>query len=89
MAASNEQDRRQMSTQTKTWPYGTTRKATVAEIIHERSRIIQIVTDDHGEAHILTNGAEDQLAAINDFGTLTFCAGGPTGGYWKFTKDKA
>jgi hypothetical protein len=73
---------------TKTWPYGTTRKATVMSIIRGHKGIqMHIVSDNTGEGHILVNGANDETAKIGSTGTLTFSQGGPTGGFWKFRKD--
>ena len=63
--------------------YGTTRKGKVLEIVGRT----QFVADDHGEGHILMAGSGDESARIGDSGSLIFTKGGPTGGYWKFTKD--
>jgi len=70
---------------TETWPYGTTRRA---KVIENESRFT-IVEDDTGKVHILAFGAGDRTAKKDEQGTLTFTFGGPTGGYWKFTKDAA
>jgi hypothetical protein len=80
---------------TVTHPYGTTRKATVKFSFASTStthgpgpRSVQLATDELGEGHILVAGACDPTAKDGDTGTLTFTQGGPTGGYWKFTKLK-
>lgn len=69
---------------TVTYPYGTTRKGKVVDIVGRT----QFVEDDVREGHILMAGAGDPAARIGDAGTSTFTQGGPTGGYWKFAKDK-
>lgn len=75
---------------TRTWPYGTTRKGTVIISLFRNPSPIpkQMVKDDLNEAHVLVGDACDKTAVGGDTGTLTFTQGGPTGGYWKFTKDK-
>lgn len=75
-----------MSIQTKTWPYGKVKKATMV-----RSRgpnYAQFVLDEDKEMHILMRGAGDDSAKVGDIGTITFTEGGPTGGYWKFKRDE-
>lgn len=69
---------------TRTWPYGTTRFAKVIET----GRQFTMLEDDKGEGHVLINGAQDDTAEVGDTGILTFTKGGPTGGYWKFTRDQ-
>ncbi len=70
--------------QAKTWPYGTTRKG----VVEKSGNGWQIVVDATREAHVLMRGAQDDSAEVGDRGTLTFTDGGPTGGYWKFVKDR-
>lgn len=72
---------------TRTWPYGTTRKGTLENIVRGRDGTAHVVLDDHNEGHVLVAGAQDKSAKEGDTGTLTFTKGGPTGGYWKFKKD--
>lgn len=73
-----------MSIVIKTWPYGTTRRATVLTTTVN----IQTLRDDKEENHLLVRGAGDFTAKSGDTGTLTFTKGGLTGGYWKFVKDE-
>jgi hypothetical protein len=68
---------------TVTFPYGTTRKGSVVDVI--RGTII--ITDENMEGHILTKTCCPQRVRSGDVGTLTFTKGGPTGGYWKFEKE--
>jgi hypothetical protein len=75
---------------TATHAFGTTRRATVAGANPSSvpARLLQLVKDDQGEYHFLACGAQDETAEVGASGTLTFTEGGPTGGYWKFVKDK-
>jgi hypothetical protein len=68
---------------TRTWPYGTTRTAKVIEAGTQ----VNPVEDSENEGHVLMNGAQDDTAKVGDTGKLIFTKGGPTGGFWKFTKD--
>ena len=79
-----------MSVQTKTWPYGTTLRGVVfvARITSQHSKSAQLIIDKTNEGHVLIGSAADFTAKDGDEGTLTFTKGGPTGGYWKFVKDK-
>lgn len=73
-----------MSIVLKTWPYGTTRRATVLQT----AAACQTLVDEKNEGHLLVRGAGDFTAKSGDTGTLTFIKGGLTGGYWKFVKDE-
>jgi hypothetical protein len=79
----------------KTWPYGTQRYGFVAMNnfrpfgLDPKASTAQLIVDDVGEAHICVGGAGDATAERGDSGVLSFTKGGPTGGYWKFTKDGA
>ncbi len=81
--------------QKKTWPYGTTRRGVVC-IADWRPKGLpasvqagQLIKDELNEMHICCGDhCADLTANAGDAGTLTFTKGGPTGGYWKFTKDK-
>lgn len=83
-----------MPTTLKTWPYGTTRRGVVC-IANWRPKGIpdniqsgQLIKDEFNEMHIcIGKECADLTAIAGDAGTLTFSKGGPTGGYWKFTKD--
>lgn len=78
---------------TRTWPYGTTRRGTVrlARVQHPTEPAAgeaQLILDDQREMHVCVGrDCADFTAKDGDEGTLTFTKGGPTGGYWKFTKD--
>lgn len=79
---------------TATYPYGTTRRATVLKTnwrpagLPAQAPSGQLLMDDVGEAHICVGDTcADFTAKADDKGTLTFTQGGPTGGYWKFVKD--
>lgn len=67
----------------KTWPYGTTRQATIIKIFPKTGTKILILTDDQGEGHLITS-TDTPNAKTGDHGTITFTKGGPTGGYWKY-----
>ena len=78
----------------KTWPYGTTRRGVVCIARwHPKSLPAdttdgQLIRDELNEMHICVGEqCADFTAKAGDSGTLTFTQGGPTGGYWKFTKD--
>lgn len=78
---------------TRTWPYGTTRRAIVLKSnlrpvgIPDHVASGQLLRDELGEGHVCVGDAGDQAAIAGETGTLTFTKGGPTGGYWKFQKD--
>lgn len=72
--------------QFKTHPYGTTRRATVIDVVGNSRMPAHVVRDEHDDVHVLTCGAEDTSAIIGNTGTLTFTNGGSLGGYWKFKK---
>lgn len=73
----------------RTWPYGTVKKATVIHTILDSNPKAILVKADDSEGFLLI-GEETfpKDLAIDDKGEITFTQGGPTGGYWKFTKDK-
>lgn len=73
---------------TVTWPYGTTRRGRVIHSFASIGARGMLVECERGEGHVLLGDAGDISAGIGDYGTLTFTEGGPTGGYWKFTKDE-
>jgi len=76
-----------------THPYGTTRKAIVLKSnwrppgLDPRAPAGMLLVDDCGEGHICVGDCGDMTAKVDETGTLTFTKGGPTGGYWKFTRD--
>ena len=68
--------------------FGETRKATIS-VAHPG---MLIAIDEFEEGHLLLFTVKSRREcefAEGDAGTLTFTAGGPKGGYWKFTKDGA
>lgn len=79
--------------ETKTWPYGTKRRARVLkanwrpEGLDPRAPAGMLLMDNLDEAHICVGSAADSDAKEGDTGLLTFTQGGPTGGYWQFKKD--
>lgn len=79
-----------MKTKTRTWAYGSTLRGKVIEVNIGRNDAfpVHLVQDQKGEGHVLVGNAADATAKEGDHGTLTFTKGGPTGGYWKFEKDK-
>jgi hypothetical protein len=74
-----------------TYPYGTLRKATVIETNcrteDPRACAVTCLLDEKGEGHIFLGDVG--CVKKGDVGTLTFTKGGPTGGYWKFSKHQA
>lgn len=71
-----------MSVATRTWPYGTKLKATMHNKHTTNSgKFVLILVDEHDEAHALLQ-AEDTDLQPGERCVLTFCEGGPTGGYW-------
>lgn len=72
---------------TATHPYGTTRRCRVEDVILSRRLSTVIAIDELDEGHLLFYRRDQVEARKGDVGTLTFTAGGPTGGYWLFTRD--
>jgi hypothetical protein len=69
---------------TRTWPYGTKRKAKVVD-----SNYVVLVLEDaenKEEAYVLVNPGT--VYAPGTEGELTFTKGGPTGGHWEFEPRK-
>jgi hypothetical protein len=77
-----------------TYAYGTTRKAKVLKTnwrpkgLPDKAPSGMLLVDEFKEGHVCVGECGDMTAKEGDTGTLTFTKGGPTGGYWKFTKDK-
>ncbi len=73
----------------RTWPYGTKHRGRVLRTEKQGNTSAQFVEDltAKREGHILVGSAGDRTANDGDEGDLVFMQGGPTGGYWKFTKD--
>jgi hypothetical protein len=79
---------------TVTYPYGTQRKATVIETnwrpegLNPRACAGTYLVDEKGEGHISLGDVGCDDVKKGDVGTLTFTKGGPTGGYWRFSKHQ-
>jgi len=78
--------------QTRTWPYGTTKRVTVFAFNRcnhkgKRCTVLACTGDDDKEAYLLVNGPEEPPQTKGTKGTITFTQGGPRGGYWKFQPD--
>ena len=78
---------------TRTWPYGTTKHATITDVDSERTQSGKLVefaiaVDSEGEGWVLLGRLcwEGEIKK-GDVGVLVFTKGGPTGGYWKFKKE--
>lgn len=67
----------------RTWKYGTVQAATVVDVI-AAGLYEAIVCESAGEAHILLGNPT--RAVKGEEGYITFKDGGPTGGYWEYTK---
>lgn len=68
---------------------GKTRRCTVLDVIRTSRSLVLIAQDDDrpGEAHVCFYAHDAVQAVPGDRGTLTFTAGGPTGGYWRFMRE--
>jgi len=68
---------------TRTWPYGTVKHVRVED---SHPYFIACVEDgaNDDEAYLLVGRYPD--VKTGDHGYITFTEGGPTGGYWQFTK---
>lgn len=79
----------------RTWPYGTVLECEIVEARTgrhngEKIRILfaQVQNENKLELHVLLGtGGDSAIAKVGDRGIITFMAGGPTGGYWQFTKQ--
>jgi hypothetical protein len=75
--------------QTRTWPYGTTKRVKVLNAVRN-PRYVGLIChcDEDGEGYVLTMRRPFyEEVQDGDAGTITFKEGGPTGGYWEFTGD--
>ena len=69
---------------TRTWPYGTKKRV----LVLDNDTGTLICTDSAGEGYIIVGGyADEHTAKPGDKGTITFTAGGPTGGHWVYTAN--
>jgi len=74
---------------TRTWPYGTVKHCDVIDVIREPKFTLLIChadDDPSNEAHVCIYRPDDVTAEKGDRGRLVFTRGGPTGGYWKFSR---
>jgi hypothetical protein len=73
----------------RTWPYGTRKRVQVLSVSTTRfGRVVACAElDGEREGFILMGGSPD-VAKEGDVGTIVFCQGGPTGGYWRYEADK-
>ena len=67
---------------TRTWPYGTLLSATVLE----NDDKVAVLTDEHGEGHVLVGVTHSVRPEKGDKVTMQFCKGGRMRGYWKILK---
>lgn len=68
--------------QERTWPYGTTKDATVINV----SGNTVVLGDEDGEGHALIGIDHDVQPKEGEGVSIRFCKGGPTGGYWKIVE---
>lgn len=69
----------------RVFKYGDTRRAKVLDALDVPVDAL-VCVDELGEGHIILGGTHD-AAEPGAAGTLTFMRGGPTGGWWRFTRD--
>lgn len=70
----------------RTWPYGTK----LPVLVEHGTKDFLVVTYDHGykkEGFILIKRNMGEIPAEGSNGFITFKQGGPTGGYWEFSKS--
>lgn len=67
----------------RTWEYGTVLAVTVVDVINA-GRFQGIICQAGDEAHVILGNPT--RAAKGEEGYITFKSGGPTGGYWQYTK---
>lgn len=77
--------------QQRTWPYGTVKKVRVTHTDTGRYkgqpiRVIIVHDPVEKEAYILVGDKSN--AEKDDEGYIEFTKGGPTGGFWVFTKEQ-
>ena len=70
----------------RTFEYGATRRATVEDVIIDRSgHCVVIAVDELGEGHAIV-GDSAPAPSKGDVGEVVFLQGGPNGGYWSFRR---
>jgi hypothetical protein len=77
--------------QTKTWPYGTVKQVKVVERRSAKFKgqaveVVLCVEPASNEGFVLMD--RGVLAQVGEEGFITFTNGGPTGGYWKYSKER-
>jgi len=65
----------------RTWPYGTEYEC---KVISASRSLIMVHVPKTGEAFALVKHGVAALPLEGTKGKITFCQGGPTGGYWRF-----
>ncbi len=74
--------------QTRTWPYGTIKSVNVRGVKNFTDGMQVIVLEEPGTREAFVLHQLPQEIASGDSGKITFTQGGPTGGYWEFSKDE-
>ena len=70
--------------QSKTWPYGT---ILAVQVVSSTPVVLAVATlDAPREGFILAGHGIRPLPPVDEFGTITFTKGGPTGGHWVYNK---
>ena len=78
--------------QTVTWPFGTIKLIRVLKVEFVRGTRIIVAEELNGpdepkSAHIIV-GDGGAPAKEEEVGEMTFCAGGPFGGYWRYDGER-
>lgn len=73
----------------RTWPYGTMKHVKVIESRHVWHqgvpvRLSVVVDERDREGYILLDAVTLPVLPLGERGTITFTAGGPTGGHWRY-----
>ena len=73
---------------TRTWPYGTRKSAIVRETKNFTDGMQVVVIEEVGTREAFILHQLPQEIAKGDTGEIAFTEGGPTGGFWRFTRDE-
>lgn len=71
----------------RTWPYGTRYKVKVEFTSPVTLIVVGMDEAVKHEAFVLYRHGVRPEPELNSLGYITFTRGGPTGGYWVFSKD--
>lgn len=75
--------------QTRTWPIGTTKPASIRGVFQSGESIAVVAIDDGGsEGFILMDDPDNEGLKIGDRGILRLVAGGATGAKWIFERSE-